>query len=74
MSRRNRLGEPSKIKRRHGRRFRRDHSGATAVEFGLLALPFIAVMFAVLETALAFFAGATLETATANAARLIRTG
>ena len=60
--------------RRFGRRFRRDQSGATAVEFGLLALPFIATIFAVLETALVFFAAQTLETATADAARLIRTG
>ncbi len=55
-------------------RFRRDETGATAVEFGLVALPFIALMFAILETALLFFAGQTMETAVSNAARLIRTG
>lgn len=55
-------------------RFGRDQRGATAVEFGLVAIPFIALMFAILETALVFFAGQTLETATINAARLIRTG
>ena len=56
------------------RRFRRDETGATAVEFGLVAVPFVALMFAILETALVFFAGQTLETAVSNAARLIRTG
>jgi Flp pilus assembly protein TadG len=56
------------------RRFGRDERGATAVEFGIVAIPFIALMFAVIETALVFFAGQALETATSNAARLIRTG
>jgi Flp pilus assembly protein TadG len=56
------------------RRFRGDRSGATAVEFGLVALPFVAFMFAILETALMFFAGQTMDTAVAQAARMIRTG
>jgi Flp pilus assembly protein TadG len=56
------------------KRFRRDENGATVVEFGLVALPFIVLMFAILETALVFFAGQTMETAVSNAARLIRTG
>jgi Flp pilus assembly protein TadG len=55
-------------------RFRRDEKGATAVEFGLLAVPFVALLFAVLETALMFFASQALETAVANSSRLIRTG
>lgn len=55
-------------------RLRRDQHGATAVEFGLLALPFIGLMLGTLETALLYFAGQTLETAVANSARLIRTG
>src|SRR5690606_26334632 len=56
------------------RAFRRDQSGATAVEFALVAIPFFALMFAILQTALVFFAGQAMETAVANAARLIRTG
>jgi Flp pilus assembly protein TadG len=52
----------------------RREDGSTAVEFGLLALPFFALMFAIIETALVFFAGQTLETATADASRLIMTG
>ncbi len=55
-------------------RFARNERGVTAVEFGLVATPFVALIFAILETALVFFGQQTLETATANAARLIRTG
>jgi Flp pilus assembly protein TadG len=55
-------------------RFGRDQSGVTAIEFGLVAAPFVALMLAILETALLFFAAQTLETAVSNAARLIRTG
>jgi Flp pilus assembly protein TadG len=48
--------------------------GATAIEFAMVAAPFIALLFAVLETALVFFAGQTLEAAVADSARLIMTG
>ncbi|HEX4411474.1 MAG TPA: TadE/TadG family type IV pilus assembly protein [Xanthobacteraceae bacterium] len=47
---------------------------ATSLEFGLLAAPFVASLFAILQTALIFFAGQTLETAAATSARLIMTG
>src|SRR5258706_8613053 len=56
------------------RRFNRHEDGATAVEFGMILLPFLAMMFAIMETALVFFAGQTLETAVADSARLIMTG
>jgi Flp pilus assembly protein TadG len=59
---------------RLARRFTKDQSGATAVEFGIVAVPFFALLFAILETAMAFFAAETLETAVSNASRLIRTG
>ncbi len=55
-------------------RFRRNQDGATAVEFALVAAPFFALMFAIIETALLFFADQTFDTAVATAARLIRTG
>lgn len=51
-----------------------DETGATAVEFALIALPFFALILATIETALVFFAGQALETAVATAARTIRTG
>lgn len=59
---------------RAARRFARHQDGAAAVEFALVALPFLALIFAILETALVFFAGQTLEAAAADSARLIMTG
>jgi len=55
-------------------RFARQDRGATAIEFGLVAMPFLALTFAILETAIIFFAGQTLESAVQNSARLILTG
>ena len=48
--------------------------GAAAVEFALVAAPFLALMFAIIETALVFFAGQYLETVVADSSRLIMTG
>jgi Flp pilus assembly protein TadG len=48
--------------------------GAAAVEFGLVAAPFLALVFAIIETAIVFFAGQALETAVADSSRLIMTG
>ena len=48
--------------------------GAAAVEFALVAAPFLAMVFAIIETAVVFFAGQALETAAADSARLIMTG
>jgi Flp pilus assembly protein TadG len=56
------------------RTFGRRDDGAAAVEFAIVATPFLAMLFAILETALVFFAGQTLETAVADSARLILTG
>src|SRR5262245_5802076 len=56
------------------RRLARREDGAVAVEFALVAAPFLALLFAIMETAMIFFAGQTLETATADTSRLIMTG
>jgi Flp pilus assembly protein TadG len=56
------------------RRLLRQQDGAAAIEFGLVAAPFLALVFAIMETAIVFFAGQTLETAAADSARLIMTG
>ncbi len=55
-------------------RFVRQQNGAAAVEFALVAVPFLALTFAILETAFVFFAGQSLEAAAADSARLIMTG
>jgi len=39
-----------------------------------VAAPFLALMFAIMETAIVFFASQTLETAVADSSRLIMTG
>lgn len=62
------------IPARIARRFVRQQDGAAAVEFALVAAPFLALTFAILETAFVFFAGQTLEAAAADSARLIMTG
>lgn len=56
------------------KRFRKDRKGMAAVEMTLIAWPFIAVMFAILEQGIVFFAEFTLEHNVAQAARQIRTG
>src|SRR5690606_16072104 len=55
-------------------RFRRSQSGSAAVEFGLLAIPFFALLFALIETSVIYFSTANLDSVVADAGRLIRTG
>jgi Flp pilus assembly protein TadG len=62
------------IPTRAARRFARHQKGAAAVEFALVAIPFLALTFAIIETALVFFAGQTLESAASDAGRLVMTG
>ena len=68
-------------RRRTGRRLlavfladRRGAVGIELVEFALIGPIFIALLGAILETALAFWAGQVLETALADAARQLYTG
>jgi Flp pilus assembly protein TadG len=61
-------------KRRALAALRHNQDGAAAVEFGLVAVPFFALLFAILETALMFFTTQVLETAVFKASRLIYTG
>jgi Flp pilus assembly protein TadG len=56
------------------RRLFRDKSGTSAIEFALLALPFMMVVFASLETFTAFTAEQLLANATETMARKVRTG
>ena len=56
------------------RRFIHQRDATTAIEFGLVGAPFIALTFATMQTGIVFFAGQTLETAAANASRLVMTG
>jgi Flp pilus assembly protein TadG len=57
-----------------GCRLVRNQSGAAAVEFSLVLLPFLMLLMAIFECALLLFARETLQTAADGAARLIMTG
>jgi Flp pilus assembly protein TadG len=52
----------------------RSTSGSVAVEFALIAPIFFLLLFAIIETTLALFAGMTLENGMKTVARMIRTG
>lgn len=54
--------------------FRRDRRGVAAIEFAMLALPFFATIFAILETSLVFVGELTLDQSVDRVARKIRTG
>lgn len=55
-------------------RFRRARDGATAVEFAIVATPFLALMFGILDLGLVFLVSTTLENAVEESSRKIRTG
>lgn len=59
---------------RRWRSFCADQTGATAVEFALVATPFIALLVALIQTFLVFFAQQLLETAVNQSSRQILTG
>ena len=52
----------------------KDSKGATAVEFALIAMPFLAILAALIQTFLLFFAQSVLENAVRASARQILTG
>jgi Flp pilus assembly protein TadG len=56
------------------RRYSRDRSGVTAIEFAAVGLPFFMLTLGLLEIGLAFFVNRVLDNATLESARLIRTG
>lgn len=55
-------------------RFRKDADGATAVEFALVSVPFLGLLFAIFETAFVFFVSEAVEAAVSEAARQVMTG
>ena len=57
-----------------GQRFRRNCDGVTAVEFGLVALPFLLFVLGIMAVGLQFFTINALDNAVDTAARKIRTG
>ena len=55
-------------------RFLRARRGATAIEFAIIATPFFVLLFGIIELGMVFMVSLTLQNATDNAARKIRTG
>lgn len=55
-------------------RFVRDRSGATAIEFSVLAIPFSLLVFAILESCISFAGQQVLANAADDIARQVRTG
>lgn len=56
------------------RRLRRDTRGATAVEFGMIAMPFLAIILAIFEVAYVHVESELLSGAVSKAARSMLTG
>jgi Flp pilus assembly protein TadG len=56
------------------RGFAAARGGAAAVEFAIVSLPFLALLFSILELGMIFMASTTIESATVTAARQIRIG
>ena len=52
----------------------RDCSGSSAIEFAIVAAPFLVLVFLVLQVGIIYLANGALENAVAQGARLIRTG
>jgi Flp pilus assembly protein TadG len=55
-------------------RFGRSQGGATAIEFAIIATPFLMLLAAILETALMFWTSQVLEEGVAQASRALLTG
>jgi Flp pilus assembly protein TadG len=56
------------------RRMARSRDGATAIEFALLAIPYFIIIFAIIETFVAFTAEQLVANATDTMSRKLRTG
>jgi Flp pilus assembly protein TadG len=56
------------------RRFARADDGAAAIEFAFVAIPFLVLVFAIIELGLTFLVSMSLENALNNVDRTIRTG
>ena len=62
------------LRRRWSRRLARDERGTTAVEFVIVAAPFFALIFAILEAGFNYMAASSLDHALRLSTRLMQTG
>jgi Flp pilus assembly protein TadG len=56
------------------RRFLDSRDGTTAVEFAIVATPFLAILIAIIQTMIVFFAQRALDEVASEASRVIQTG
>jgi Flp pilus assembly protein TadG len=63
-----------RLARRPSRSFKADDAGATAVEFAIVATPFLMFIFGLIGCALYFFTTSSIENGMDRVTRLIRTG
>ena len=59
---------------RLSQRFRRDEKAATAVEFAIISVPFLALLMAIFETTFVLFNAEIVDAVTANVSRQLMTG
>jgi Flp pilus assembly protein TadG len=71
---RSRHSSPRAVLRGFFARLLAARDGSAAVEFGMVALPFCMMLFAILELGLVFVTDSVLENAAIETGRLIRTG
>ncbi len=55
-------------------RFKKNDDGTAAIEFAIVAMPFLLIIFAILEFSFIFFGERIIHVSTQDAARLIKTG
>lgn len=65
---------PMRSFRNRSRAFAADAGGATAVEFGIVSIPFFMILCAIFESAFLLFSQSNLENATYEASRQLLTG
>jgi len=63
-----------RLGRRRASAFRVDKSGASALEFALVVVPFLLLLFGILQVGLIYMGNLAIENAAHQGARLIRTG
>lgn len=67
-------GPRRRLRPRLLKRFRRSQEGATAVEFALIAVPFLMLLAAIIETAMMFWTSQVLEESVSQTSRRLLTG
>jgi Flp pilus assembly protein TadG len=67
-------GQWLRRRQRFIRRYRRSQGGATAIEFAIVAPPFLALMIAIFEVGIMLFSEYVIEHGVGQASRMIRTG